>query len=326
MRRGGRRDVAEMTENAAAKHDFRSQEFDYSNARDALAARVIRTWLEQVAARRSLAIEEDRMAILRHIETILVERYKNGIGNPAELSTAKSRTEIAKADLSAQQSVLNRTVRKLEVLLGRYPKGELLSDNDLPEIAPPPIGIPATVLLNRPDIRAALARVEATGYLSCSAEKAILPELRLSGQVFRQSARLDNIGGATTYWGILGSLFQPLFEGGRIINESRARRSEADASLTELHEIVLMALKEAEDAFDYERDLATQAQALETAVLESEKSSRYYEERYRQGLDTIQNLLIAREQEMSVRIRLNEVVAERLKNRIDLALSLGIGL
>ena len=115
-------------EYAAAKLDFYSREYDYLHARDALAVRVIRTWLEQVAARRSLAIEKDRVEILRRIETILMERYKSGIGNPDELSTAKSRTEIARADLTVQESTLLRTIRKLEVLLGRYPRGELLSE------------------------------------------------------------------------------------------------------------------------------------------------------------------------------------------------------
>lgn len=75
----------------------------------------------------------------------------------------------------------------------------------------------------------------------------------------------------------------------------------------ELHEVVLNALKEVEDAFGIERDLALRSRALKIAHHESEKSSRYYEERYRQGLVTIQSLLMAKEQEMSVRIQQNEV-------------------
>lgn len=59
---------------------------------------------------------------------------------------------------------------------------------------------------------------------------------------------------------------------------------------------------------------------------ESEKSSRYFVQRYRQGLDNIQSLLIAREQEMTVKMRLNQAKADRLGNRVDLALAVGIGL
>jgi outer membrane protein TolC len=106
-------------------------------------------------------------------------------------------------------------------------------------------------------------------------------------------------------------------------SESQARRTKADAALMELHEVVLNVLKEVEDAFGIERDLAVQSRALKIAPPphESEKSSRYYEEQYRQGLYTIQSLLAAKEQEMSVRIRQNEVVAKCLSNRVDLALA-----
>jgi outer membrane protein TolC len=92
-----------------------------------------------------------------------------------------------------------------------------------------------------------------------------------------------------------------------------------------LYSIVLRALKEVEDSLDLDRELAVQSAALESAVRESEISSGYFTERYRQGLDSIQNLLIAKEQEMSVKIRLSQVEFQRLSNRIDLALALGVG-
>ena len=313
-------------EHKASQQTVLAQAYDYLHIRDALVVRVIQAWIEQIAIRRSLDIEKERVAVLQIIETVLIERYKSGIGNLDELSVAKSRKEIAKADLSARNAALLRSIRKLEVLLGRYPKGDVVSGIDLPEVKSPPVYIPSTVLLNRPDIQAALARVESASNTSRAADKAILPELRISGQVFRQATNLNNLGETTSYWSLLGSLFQPLFEGGRIVSESKAMRVEAEASLMDLCGVVLQALKEVEDAFDTERDLAVQSLALEIAVTESETSSHYYEDRYQQGLDTIQSLLIAREQEMSVRIRLNEVVAERWSNRIDLALALGVGI
>ncbi len=312
-------------EYAASNYAVLAKKHDYQHARDALAVHVIQAWIEQVAVRRSLAISAERVTVLQRIETVLVERFKDGIGKLDELSTARSRTEIARADQSSQEADWFRAVRELEILLGRYPRGELLAGRQLPAVAPPPVGIPAATLLNRPDIQAALARVASARNLSRAAQKALLPQLRFSGQLFKTAASLGDINGATTYWSMLGSLFQPLFEGGRLIDASKARRTEAEAALMELHTIVLRALKEVEDAFDQERRLTTQALALEVAVKESQKSSRYYEERYRQGLDTIQSLLIAKEQEMAVRMRWNAVLAERLNNRIDLALGLGIG-
>ena len=313
-------------EYAASEQEVIAQEHHFLQARDALAARVIQTWIEQVALRRSLAIQEERLAVLQRIETLLVNRYKKGIGSQDEFSTARSRTEIAKADVSALRAAWLQTIRTLEILLGRYPKGEWLEVTDLPTVTTPIAPTPATALLNRPDIQAAVARAEMARYVAAAAQKALLPELRLSGILFKESAELGGVGGSSSYWNILGALFQPLFEGGRIINESQARRSEAKAALLELRQVVLQALKEAEDAFDLEHELAAQADALKAATRESEKSSRYFVKRYRQGLDNLQTLLIAKEQEMAVKVRHNGVIAGRLKNRVDLALALGMGL
>ena len=313
-------------EYAASESTVRAQEYDYLHARDALAVRVIQTWIDQVAIRRSMTIEQERIAILKRIEQFLIERYASGIGNWNELSAAKSRTEIANADLSELRAAWNRSIRRLEVLLGRFPRGELLVGDQLPTFAAIPIGPPAAMLLNRPDIQAGIAHTEAARRTASAAKKAILPELRISGQIFRSSAQLGSIGGATTCWEILGGIFQPLFEGGRIINEAKGRHNEAKAALLELHHVVLAALMEVEDALDLDRELALQAQALEMGQSASIKSSRYFNERYLQGLDSIQSPLIANEQEMAIRLRLNQVTAARLSNRIDLSLALGVGL
>lgn len=177
-------------DHAASRQAVIAQEYEYLNIRDALAARVIQAWIEQVGVRRSIAIENERITVLQRIETMLVERYQNGIGNLDELSAAKTRTEIARADLSARSAALLRSIRKVEVLLGRYPKGYLASGIHLPEMQPPRVHIPTAVLLHRPDVHAALARVESATNASRASAKARLPGLHLSGQVFRQATEL----------------------------------------------------------------------------------------------------------------------------------------
>jgi len=313
-------------EYSAAKQEVTAKEKDFLQARDALAARTIQAWINQFADRRAKGIEKERLAVLQHIEEVVIQRYRDGLGSLDEYSTARSRTQIARADLSTRQANLDRSVRALEILLGRYPGGQLSSGKAWPTLPMPIVDMPAAALLLRPDIQAGLARVEAARNLARAADKARLPLLSLSGEIFRTGTRISDIGSATTYWGVLGSLFQPLFQGGRLRDEARAKHSEAMAAIEDLHAIVLRSLSEVENALTLEKELAVQIVALGSAVEESEKSSRYYVYRYRQGLDSIQSLLIAREQEMAVKMRLNQLKADRLGNRIDLALAVGAGI
>jgi NodT family efflux transporter outer membrane factor (OMF) lipoprotein len=312
-------------EAAAARQRFQVQSWEYQHARDALAARVLQAWIEQIAIGRALQISQNRLEALLAIERLLLDRYRNGIGNLDELDTARTRTAVARADLSELSTDRHIALKRLEILMGRYPRGELLIDDQLPTIAAAPAALPATALLQRPDIQAALASVLAARYHWRAAQKARLPSLNLSGQVFKQSASLDNLGGTTAHWNLLGALFQPLFDGGRLRNTARAQRVEAQAALLEMRHLVLQALQEVEAALIYKRELAHQTTALRQAAATAAKSSQLYERRYRQGLDSLQSLLIAREQAVSVKLRLNRVEAACLRNRIDLALALGVG-
>lgn len=312
-------------EAAATRQAYRAQALDYQQARDALAARVIQAWIEQVSVCSAIRIEEERLAVLRDIENLLMDSYREGICSLDELASAKARSAVARADLSARQSARQGSIRHLEVLMGRYPRGELLASARMPVIGKPRLDLPAAILLERPDIQSAWAAAQAAHHLADAGKKARLPNLTLSADLFKTSPRLDNIGGATSQWNLLGSVLQPIFDGGRLKSESWARRTEAQAALLALQQRVLKALEEVEGALTLERELAIQAEALGEAVTASAQSSHYYGRRYRQGLDNLQSLLIAREQEVFVKLRRSEVTARRLLNRVDLALALGVG-
>ncbi len=97
-------------EHKASQQTVIAQQYDYLHIRDALVARIIQAWIEQIVIRRSVDIEKERVAVLHRIETALIDRYRSGIGNLDELSAANSRTEIAKADLSARNAALLRSI------------------------------------------------------------------------------------------------------------------------------------------------------------------------------------------------------------------------
>lgn len=310
---------------AAASLDYDAQANLFIRARDSLAARVVQTALIVIATQQTVELEKDRLTSLKNIELTLVRRFRRGLGTLDELSTARTRTQGALADLSSIKEDHQRALRTLETLLGRYPQGKLSLSYELPAIMPPPATIPASVLEKRPDVQAALNRVRSAEKTAGAAKKALLPAIGISSNALKESVALNSLSGTTTAWNVLASLTQPIFAGGRLKDEAKARSAEMEASLAELYETILQALKEVEDAFGREMDLLKQQTSLVSASAESEKSRRYFERRYKDGLDNILSLLTAREQEMTIKRRLLEVRAARVSNRVDLALALGFG-
>ena len=312
--------------NSANRHSLESEKENYIQSRDLLAVRVIQTWIENISLKAAYDMENERISVLRKIESIIIERYREGLSSHEDLSAAKARTFTAVADLSVQKEALDKSVRRLEILLGRYPEGNLSSSDSLPEIAIPFAELPVDVLLKRPDVKSASSKVEEARKRLSASKKAMLPSLTLSGQVFKTGTDLESLDNARTGWSILGSVFQPLFEGGRLKNNSMSRKSELDASIYDLYNTILTAMGEVENYYELEKELTVQINALSEASVQSEKSSSYYENRYRQGLESIQILLNTKEQEMLTKMRLSRTKGERLSNRISLILALGIGI
>ncbi len=311
-------------EHAAARSNHQARAETYQSARDALGARVVQIWCTAVGSRQALQAEEDRLANLQAIEATLIRRYEQGLGSLDELSTARARTRVALSDLSARRDDHQRQLRRMEVLLGRYPQARWTAATRLPVIESPPAAVPVRVLASRPDVRAALNRLDAAGQAAIAAQKALLPEIRLSARAFRIGSSPGDLSGATTLWQIVGGLTQPLFQGGRLRDAAAARHLDARAAVAELHRTILTAVNEVEDRFGREYHLALQENTLNAAMSDAAQSRRYFERRYRAGLDTILNLLIAREQETGITLRLIDVRVSRLSNRIDLALAMGM--
>ena len=310
----------------ASQKTYEAHVYDYKYAMDALATRVIQTWIGQIAIRKTMSVNQERLNNLRDMESIQLERYKGGIGNLDELSSVRSRIQPVVVAIQDNQAEINRSVRKLEVLLGRYPEGKIDSGTQLPIIARAPVKLPAETLLKRPDVQAAILRLEAARKASDASSKAQLPDLRLSGQIFKQAASLNNLGDSFRYWGILGSIFQPLFDAGRLNKEKEAKETEVEASISELRQTILVALKEVEDVFEAEEVLCLQRAAIRAALRESVNNRVYYQDRYRKGLEPLQGYLEAREHELEVMKQLDVIETEILKNRVDMALAVGVGI
>lgn len=136
----------------------------------------------------------------------------------------------------------------------------------------------------------------------------------------------NKLGMADTSWGLMGNILYPLFNFGQLKNEAKAADAQADAVYMEYAQTIIQAMKEAENTFSKEKYLKDRLHYLQKAVKHAKQSSQYYERRYREGLADIIELHTAREQELNVMSDIIDVKAQRIINRVDMALALGTGL
>ena len=175
---------------------------------------------------------------------------------------------LARQDRTAQEGALS-------VLLGRSPRAVFeapieRSDRDegLARIVgvEVPAGLPSDLLLRRPDLREAEARLHAANARIGVARAAYFPSITLTGYYGGESQSLgDLFSGPARTWNIGAGLLQPLFTGGQIrggVELSEARTRE----LTELYQkAVAVAFRDVRD------NIAAQTNARETLLAQRER-------------------------------------------------------
>ena len=303
-----------------------SRAADLAAARDALGAQVIQGWVAAVSLRQAIAVEGERIRILERLQDTITRRYRRGIGSLDDLAAARAGTELARATAVGLEAELEQAHRALELLLGRIPRDELESADILPELTSVDLGVPSEAIARRPDVVAALWRLQSVEASVAAAAKARLPSLRLTGEWARDAASRSGFPSTATVWSLLGALTQPIFQGGVLKARSDAQLLELEAAWQEYRGVVLRAVGEVEDALGRQRSLLRQRDHVTAALHESKGSARIFESRYRAGLAGILELLQAEGQKMDIQRQAIAVHGEILSNRITLALAVGAGI
>jgi len=122
---------------------------------------------------------------------------------------------------------------------------------------------------------------------------------------------------------IASGLFQPLFQGGRLIANSKRARAAAEASLLNYAQTALNAYEEAENAISAETFLALREEALKFAYEEAAAAEELTERRYASGAATIFDLLNAQTRRISAEASFISARQQRVSNRVLLYLAIG---
>jgi NodT family efflux transporter outer membrane factor (OMF) lipoprotein len=262
----------------------RAQAEEYAAAiEDFEALRLLLT--SQVAEAYYLAVEQrlqfDLLLRQRESAETLLElielRFLQGAASAVDMLQQKGQLAEINAEIPIVQSELRIFENRLDVLLGTAPDGIDRTPEDasvLPqETALPAVGVPITLLQNRPDLRALSRRVVAADYRIASAMAERLPRLTLDGSLFYTDTSLAS---TLTGAGVAG-LFQPLLDWGlrkAAVNEAESAFRESLLAYTQGY---LLAIEEVESALWREarqRDLIAALAERETILQQTLNETR----------------------------------------------------
>lgn len=299
---------------------------DLQAARLSLAAQVTKVWFNIIEAKAQLTEAAHTAATYEKNQRTLENRFERGLASGLELRQTRSLAASAQADVARRGRALDAARRNLEVLLGRYPSSELMTDSEtLPELPSAiPAGLPADLLQRRPDLIAAERRLAAADKDVEAKRKDLLPRISLTASTGTSSSEFEDLlDGDFSVWSLAANLTQPILQGGRIkgnIERSEAIRHQARA---QYRDTALRAFLEVEQALAAEAYLQGEYASLKSATDESNAAESLAWSQYRDGTVDFLNVLDTQRSAANSRARLIASHNALLQNRIDLYLALG---
>ena len=312
---------------SAANLDAASARASYQSARDSLVANVVRSYIDVLTQQQLLNIEQSRLTVLENNEAVILKRYSTGLGSLDDLDTARTSSANTRATIAQYENALLTAKRTLAVLLGRQNQSlnELNTQVSFPDVLLPLTTLPKQDLARRPDLQAAFYALKATEFKVDVAYKALLPSISLSASLSDNASTPSQALFTNPLWSLLGQMTAPLFQGGAL------RAQVEDAKLTsanawwQYRETLLTAVQETQNALDSETALSARISHTNVALANAERSVSTIEGQYRQGLADILDLLSVYDTRFNLQAQAVELHAQKLQNRIDLGLALGLG-
>ena len=235
----------------------------------------------------------DTVAAYADTLRITLNQYAAGISSSADVSSAQTQLDGAKAQLVGVGVLRSQYEHAIAVLAGLSPAELTIASADLAGDVPAPAGvIPSTLLQRRPDIAAAERAMRQENALIGVQIAAFYPDISLSADLgFSGGALGSLVKAANRFWSIGASGTETLFEGGYRNSEVAVARATYDASVSSYRQTVLTAFQQIEDQLSNLRVLERQAEAEAEAVRSAQRSVQVALNTYRAGTAAYTNVV-----------------------------------
>lgn len=314
----------------AQKRLFQATEEEYRAVMVSLCANVATTYFSIKESIARLAVLRNNVASQKEIINIVTSRYNSGLASKLDVAQSKSVYYNTLAQIPAMEATITAYRNSMAVLLGCYPSDMGAwpgNDGTLPSyIEAIALGVPANLLLRRPDLREAEKSVEAYAALLGASRRDWFPTFYINGTIGYAAQELKEVPHARSLtWEIAPTMRWTIFNGGERINATREAKANLEQSILSFNSKVLTAMQEVESAMSEYSNSIAQIVAIREAVNQSNETLTLSVELYKQGLSPFQNVLDAQRTLLSYEDYLVQARGASLKYLVQLYEALGGG-
>jgi NodT family efflux transporter outer membrane factor (OMF) lipoprotein len=308
---------------------------DYANAAESLrdtqrsiVAEVALDYINARSAQERLAIATSNLRTQDDTVQIAAWRVRAGLVSGLDEAQARALREQTAATVPTFETNLAQATNAIAILTGQAP-GAVAALFDPPRpvpLADRALGadVPAAMLAQRPDVRAAERNLAAATARIGVAKAQLYPALRLSGTLGGNGTSIGDISRFSTGT-LLAAISAPIFDGGQIRSQIENARGGADLALAQYRSAVLTALSDVENALVSLANSRRRVVTLSAATEDSRAALLFARSQYRAGLIDFQTLLDSQRTFLSAQDSLAAARADRATALVQLYKALGGG-
>ncbi|MCE0744800.1 efflux transporter outer membrane subunit [Acetobacter sicerae] len=312
----------------AAKAEYSAVQADADALRLSVESEIARTYFQWRNTRDDLARAEKNLETNNTLLSIAQTVRQHGLLASVDLDDRLTAQNTALVEKDALIARLGSLHRALATLVAGRPDADLpalafsapVQDLVIPETV---AGVPSEIARNRPDIRAAEARLHTATALIGVAKADFYPKLMLTGQFTLDALTVAELGWNARNTSFGPSLTLPIFNGGRLSRQLELRQSAARSAGIAYQIAVLNAWKEIEDLLANRRFLRQKYESLLTVNNERKERIVALTDRYRHGDIARTDLLMAILSGDETRTDLDHTRTALLVNEVNLNAALG---
>jgi NodT family efflux transporter outer membrane factor (OMF) lipoprotein len=286
---GKNRDAAQAAEETAIANRF---------DRDVVAlttlTSVANAYFQVLASQDRIRTAERNIASATRILEAIKQRFKAGTGTDLDVAQQESVLANQKAAVPPLRQTLAQNINALATLVSRPPESLRVTGGSMNQISSPRVtpGLPSELLTQRPDIRRQEAQLASATANVGSARAHFFPSIQLTGQGGYQSSSLASLFQPhAAFFNLVGSLTQPIFDGGVILGNFELSKARQDELLQTYRKTVVSAFADVDNALVSIRQTTEKLRLQREVVAASRRAFELSEQQLRAGTADIITVL-----------------------------------
>ncbi|MEP6839849.1 MAG: efflux transporter outer membrane subunit [Bradyrhizobium sp.] len=286
---GKNRDAAQAAEETAVANRF---------DRDVVALTTLTTvanaYFQVLASQDRIRTAQRNIASATRILDAIRQRLSAGTGTDLDVAQQESVLANQRASVPPLRQTLDQNINALATLVSRPPEAVRVAGGSLNQIATPRVtpGLPSELLTQRPDIRRQEAQLASATANVGNARAQFFPSIQLTGQGGYQSSALSSLFQPhAAFFSMVGSLTQPIFDGGRILGNFELTKAKQDELLQTYRKTVVQSFADVDNALMSIRQTTEKLRLQREVVAASRRAFQLAGDQMRAGTADIVTVL-----------------------------------